>query len=108
VTGPATLNDAVSRFGAALKSKLSGKRVSGAPEDQLRARFEDLVPDPAALLLSKAGDVVSVGESTLSALKTSRLRREGAERARPLRGGQGARQAPPYGEAVQSHRFYLE
>ena len=64
------LNLAVSRFGAALKSKLSGKGVVGAPEDQLRAPFEGLLADMASILLFKAGDVVAVGESTLSELKT--------------------------------------
>jgi hypothetical protein len=65
-----SLADAVSRFGASLKSKLSGKGAVGAPEDQLRAPLEALIADMAQILLFKLGDVVAVGESTLSALKT--------------------------------------
>jgi hypothetical protein len=65
-----SLADAVSRFGASLKSKLSGQGALGAPEDQIRAPLETLIEDMARLLMSKAGDVVAVGESTLSALKT--------------------------------------
>ena len=64
------LADAVSRFGVALKSKLSGKGATGAPEDQLRAPLEALLADMAAISLFRSGDVVAVGESTLSALKT--------------------------------------
>ena len=62
--------DAVSRFGAALKSKLSGKGAAGAPEDQLRAPFEALLGEMAEVLLFAPGKVVAVGETTLSALKT--------------------------------------
>jgi len=62
--------EAVSRFGASLKAKLSGKGVVGAPEDQLRAPFETLLADMAGALLFKPGEVVAVGEATLSALKT--------------------------------------
>ena len=64
------LDDAISRFGASLKAKLSGKGALGAPEDQLRAPLEALLADIALILLFKAGDVVAVGEATLSALKT--------------------------------------
>jgi hypothetical protein len=64
------LAGAVSRFGAALKSKLSGKGAAGAPEDQLRAPLEALIADLAGILLFKAGEVVAVGESSLAALKT--------------------------------------
>lgn len=64
------LADAVSRFGASLKPKLSGKGAAGAPEDQLRAPLERLVADAAEALLFKAGDVVMVGETTLAALRT--------------------------------------
>lgn len=65
-----TLAEAVSRFGAALKPKLSGKGAVGSPEDQLRAPLERLVADLAEIALFKSGDVVLVGEATLSALKT--------------------------------------
>ncbi len=67
---PDKLAEAVSRFGAALKAKLSGKGVIGAPEDQLRAPFESLLADMADLLLFSPGKVVAVGETTLSSLKT--------------------------------------
>ena len=67
---PLPLEHAISRFGALLKAKLSGKGVLGAPEDQLRAPLEALLADVAIILLFKAGDVVAVGEATLSALKT--------------------------------------
>ena len=60
----------MSRFGTLLKSKLSGQGASGAPEDQLRAPLEGLIADVADLLLFKPGEVVAVGEMTLSALKT--------------------------------------
>ena len=62
--------EAVSRFGAALKAKLSGKGAVGAPEDQLRAPFESLLGDMAEILLFAPGKVVAVGETTLSSLKT--------------------------------------
>lgn len=65
-----SLSAAVSRFGASLKAKLSGKAAVGAPEDQLRAPLETLIADLAAILLFKAGDVVAIGETTLSSLKT--------------------------------------
>jgi hypothetical protein len=65
-----TLADAVSRFGVALKAKLSGKAAVGAPEDQLRAPLEQLIADLATLLFFRRGDVVVVGESRLTALKT--------------------------------------
>lgn len=67
---PNDLQAAVSRFGATLKPKLSGKGLSGAPEDQLRAPLEHLIADLAAILFFKPGDVVAVGETTLSSLKT--------------------------------------
>lgn len=62
--------DAVSRFGASLKQKLSGQGAVGAPEDQIRAPLEALIADIAQILLFKPGDVVAVGESTLTALQT--------------------------------------
>lgn len=68
ITNP--LADAISRFGAALKSKLSGTGMAGAPEDQLRAPLEHLMADMAEILLFKPGHVVAIGETTLSALKT--------------------------------------
>jgi len=64
------LAEAASRFGASVKAKLSGKGILGAPEDPLRAPFESLLADMAALVLFKPGEVVAVGEATLSSLKT--------------------------------------
>ena len=64
------LATAVSRYGAALKPKLSGKGATGAPEEQLRSPLEELIKDAAVALMFKAGEVVPVGESTLSALQS--------------------------------------
>jgi hypothetical protein len=61
---------AVSRYGTALKPKLSGKGATGAPEEQLRSPLEELIKDAAVALMFKAGEVVPVGESTLSALQS--------------------------------------
>ena len=66
----APLAEAISRFGLTLKSKLSGKGAAGAPEDQLRAPLETLISDIAQVLLFKSGDVVPVGESALTTLRT--------------------------------------
>jgi hypothetical protein len=52
------LAEAVSRFGATLKSKLSGKRATGAPEDPLRAPLECLIADLAEMVLFKPGEPV--------------------------------------------------
>lgn len=60
----------MSTFGATLKSKLSGKGAVGAPEDQLQAPFESLLADMVAILLFAPDEVVPVGETTLSSLKT--------------------------------------
>jgi hypothetical protein len=68
VTGPKTLADAVSAFGAATKSKLANKAATGAPEDQLRAPLEALIKDLAQLL--KLSNTHLVGESTLAHLST--------------------------------------
>ena len=69
MTAP-TLAEAVARFGAALKPKLSSPAATGAPEDQLRAPLETLLADLAHLLLFKPGQVVAIGETTLAALHT--------------------------------------
>ena len=69
-TAAQPLDQAVSRFGASLKAKLSGKGAAGAPEDQLRAPLEALIADLAGIALFKPGDVVAVGEASLTALKT--------------------------------------
>ena len=64
------LKEAVAKYGAAASQKLSNPAASGEPEDQLRAPLEALVHDLAALCGFPAGQVVCVGESTLSELKT--------------------------------------
>lgn len=65
-----TLVDAVARFGKSAKAKLGNPSVAGAPEDQLRAPFEQLVSDMAALCGFAPGAVVAVGEASLAALHT--------------------------------------
>ena len=61
---------AVSRFGAAVKPKLSRTGATGAPEDQLRGPLETLIKDIAEVVNFEPGEVVPVGEATLSILKT--------------------------------------
>ena len=61
---------AVSRFGASAAAKLSNPVADGQPEDQLRGPLESLIADFAALLDFDEGAVVTVGESSLSDLKT--------------------------------------
>ena len=65
-----TAADAVSRFGAEAGAKLRNPSVSGEPEDQIRAPFEQLFRDLALLCGFKPGAVVTVGESSISDLKT--------------------------------------
>lgn len=65
-----TLDAIVAQFGAHAKQKLSNAGAVGAPEDQLRAPFEQLLVDLANLVLGfKPGKVVAVGETSLSDLK---------------------------------------
>lgn len=61
-----TLEDAVSRFGASAKSKLSNPAVTGQPEDQLRAPLETLIADLCALIGPAADGTVAVGETSLA------------------------------------------
>ena len=61
---------AVSSFGAAVKPKLSRTGATGAPEDQLRGPLETLIKDIAEVVNFEPGEVVPVGEATLSILKT--------------------------------------
>lgn len=61
-----TLEDAVSRFGATAKSKLSNPTVTGQPEDQLRAPLETLIADLCGLIGPGADDTVTVGETSLA------------------------------------------
>ena len=63
-----TFDSVIANFGVAAKEKLSNPAATGQPEDQLRAPFERLISDLAALVGVFA--VTPVGESSLSALKT--------------------------------------
>lgn len=65
-----TLETAIATFGAAASEKLSNIAASGEPEDQLRAPFEALMADLAELSCVGRENVVCVGESSLSELKT--------------------------------------
>lgn len=67
---PTPLDSAVSRFGKAATAKLKHVATKGEPEDQLRAPLEGLIHDLAALAGFAAGQVVAIGESQLSDLKT--------------------------------------
>ena len=67
---PKGLSDAVSAYGASIKSKLANVAIAGAPEDQLRGPLEALVEDLAAIEGMPANSVQFVGEATLSELKT--------------------------------------
>lgn len=69
-TSSAAHSAAISAFGAAAKAKLSNPSASGAPEDQLRAPFEQLLKDLATLCNLAAHDVIAVGETSISDLKT--------------------------------------
>jgi len=66
---PPTLDSALSAFGASAKQKLSNAAAIGAPEDQLRAPFEQLLADLAGLCNFASGKVVAVGETSLADLK---------------------------------------
>jgi len=64
------LESAISTFGVSAAEKLSNVAASGQPEDQLRAPFETLLVDLAELSGLGRDNVVAVGESSLSDLKT--------------------------------------
>ncbi len=64
-----SLREAVSRFGATLKPKLSGIGATGSPEDQLRGPLDQLVQD-IVLALGWATNVVLIGKSSVQELKT--------------------------------------
>lgn len=61
---------AISAFGTDAKSKLSNRGATGQPEDQLRAPLERLISDLSEICGFKRSEVKSVGESSLSELKT--------------------------------------
>ena len=65
-----TLQSAISRFGAEAKAKLSNPAATGEPEDQLRAALDGLVSDLAELCRLRRDSVTTVGETSLSDLKT--------------------------------------
>lgn len=65
-----TIESAIADFGKSAKSKLSNPAATGQPEDQLRAPFEQLLADVAALIKFRAGAVVAVGEASQRDLKT--------------------------------------
>jgi hypothetical protein len=65
-----SIESAVSDFGRATKSKLANPVATGQPEDQLRAPFEQLLEDAAALCNFHPGAVVAVGETSQHDLKT--------------------------------------
>jgi len=66
----ASLSSAISTFGAKARDKLANPVVSGQPEDQLRAPFEQLLGDLAELVNLPRTAVTAVGESSLADLKT--------------------------------------
>ena len=70
MTPKLTLEIAVSRFGRVAKAKLNSPSAVGQPEDQLRAPFERLLEDLAALGGLSPGTVVAIGETALSELRT--------------------------------------
>lgn len=63
------LKTAVSEFGSSARRKLANPSARGEPEDQLRAPFEQLVMDLAAMLGMPASAVAVVGESAVRDLK---------------------------------------
>ena len=65
-----TLEAAISSFGATLARKLANPAVAGEPEDQLRAPFEALLRDLAAVLGMERACVTAIGESRVADLKT--------------------------------------
>lgn len=66
----ATLSEVISAFGAKAKAKLANPAASGEPEDQLRAPFEQLLADLAGLCNLPRSTVTTVGETSVSDLKT--------------------------------------
>lgn len=63
-------NSAIATFGAGAKAKLANPAVKGEPEDQLRAPLERLIVDLAEFCGVPRNEVVAVGESSLSEMKT--------------------------------------
>jgi hypothetical protein len=65
-----TLRSALSAFGSAAKAKLSSVAATGEPEDQLRAPLEQLIADLAEICGFPRSAIATIGESSLSELKT--------------------------------------
>lgn len=65
-----TIEEAVAEFGALAKSKLNNPSATGEPEDQLRAPFEQLLSRLSVLAGFKASNIVAVGETSLSEIRT--------------------------------------
>jgi hypothetical protein len=65
-----TSADAISKFGKSAKAKLHNPTASGEPEDQLRAPFEQLLADFAALAKLPADAVIAVGEYSIAEAHT--------------------------------------
>lgn len=65
-----TVEKAVAEFGALAKSKLDNPSATGEPEDQLRAPFEQLLSRLAILAGFRAPNVVAVGETSLSEIRS--------------------------------------
>jgi hypothetical protein len=65
-----TFAEAISKFGAAAKAKLSNPAITGAPEDQLRNPLETLLRDLAELGGMPPSAVQLVGEATVKHLKS--------------------------------------
>jgi hypothetical protein len=65
-----TIEEAVAEFGQHAKAKLNNPSATGQPEDQLRAPFEQLLSRMAELAGFKPSQVVAVGETSLSEIRT--------------------------------------
>lgn len=65
-----SVDEAVSRFGAAATSKLSAVSVRGEPEDQLRNPLEGLFASLCELAALNTGKLTLVGESSLAEMHT--------------------------------------
>lgn len=69
MTSKNALSQAVSRYGASAKAKLSNPAALGAPEDQVRAPLEALVQELAGIAGLPAGCIVMVGETSIASLR---------------------------------------
>jgi hypothetical protein len=63
-------SSAIATFGLNAKAKLANPAAKGEPEDQLRAPLEYLIVDLAEFCGFSRSEVIAVGESSLSDLKT--------------------------------------